>query len=106
MRVHDLLVQNVGLVEEQYDGGTLKPGVSDDGFKQSFALLHTVLKEAFKYYRKKVLEMFYRTPNCPSTTLTSLSHSARTWSYSLSATRKIMEVTFSKQWIHFLLSDL
>ena len=42
----------------------------------------------------------------PGRSLTSLSHSARTWSYSLSATRKMMEVTFSKQWIHFLLSDL
>lgn len=41
--------------------------------------------------------------DCPCT---SLSDSTRTWSYSLSATRNIMEVTFSKQWIHFLLSDL
>ena len=37
---------------------------------------------------------------------TSLSDSTRTWSYSLSATRNMMDVTFSKQWIHFLLSDL
>ena len=38
--------------------------------------------------------------------LTSLADSTRTWSYSLSATRNIIDVTFSKQWIHFLLSDL
>lgn len=38
--------------------------------------------------------------------LTSLSDSTRTWSYSLRATRNMMDVTFSKQWIHFLLSDL
>lgn len=38
--------------------------------------------------------------------LTSLSDSTRTWSYSLSATKNMMEVTFSKQWIHFLRSDL
>ena len=30
--------------------------------------------------------------------------SKRTWSYSLRATQKIMDVTFSKQWIHFLRS--
>ncbi len=38
--------------------------------------------------------------------LTSLSDSTRTWSYSLRATRNMMDVTFSKQWIHFLRSDL
>ena len=37
--------------------------------------------------------------------LTSLSDSTSTWSYSLKATKNIMDVTFSKQWIHFLLSD-
>ena len=37
---------------------------------------------------------------------TSLSDSNRIWSYSESATRKMMEVTFSKQWIHFRRSDL
>lgn len=36
---------------------------------------------------------------------TSLSPSARTWSYSLRATKKIMDVTLSKQWIHFRLSE-
>lgn len=36
---------------------------------------------------------------------TSLSDSTRTWSYSLKATRNMMDVTFSKQWIHFLRSD-
>lgn len=38
--------------------------------------------------------------------LTSLSDSTRTWSYSLRATKNMMDVTFSKQWIHFLRSDL
>jgi len=37
--------------------------------------------------------------------LTSFPASTKTWSYSLSATRNIIEVTFSKQWIHFLRSD-
>lgn len=44
VRVHDLLLQDVGLVEEEYDGGALEPGVGDDGFEQGLALLHTVLE--------------------------------------------------------------
>lgn len=40
-----------------------------------------------------------------SRSLTTLSDSTRTWSYSLRATRNMMEVTFSKQWIHFLRSE-
>lgn len=44
MRVHDLLLQDVGLVEEEYDGGALEPGIGDDGFEQGLALLHTVLE--------------------------------------------------------------
>lgn len=35
-----------------------------------------------------------------------LLSSSRTWSYSLRATQKMIEVTFSKQWIHFLRSLL
>ena len=38
--------------------------------------------------------------------VTSLSDSTNTWSYSLSATRNMMDVTFSKQWIHLRRSDL
>lgn len=38
--------------------------------------------------------------------LTSLSDSTRTWSYSLKATKNMMDVTFSKQCIHFRRSDL
>ena len=30
--------------------------------------------------------------------------SSSTWSYSLRATQKMIDVTFSKQWIHFLRS--
>ena len=37
---------------------------------------------------------------------TSLSDSKRIWSYSDKATKKMIDVTFSKQWIHFLRSDL
>lgn len=44
VRVHDLLLEDVRLVEEEDDGGALEPGVGDDGFEQGLALLHTVLK--------------------------------------------------------------
>lgn len=45
MRVHDLLLQDVGLVEKQNDGGALEPGIRDDGFEQCLALLHAVLPQ-------------------------------------------------------------
>lgn len=41
--VHDLLLEDVGLVEEKDDRGALEPGVGDDGFEQGLALLHTIL---------------------------------------------------------------
>ena len=37
--------------------------------------------------------------------LTVVSSSCKTWSYSDMATQKMMAVTSSKQWIHFLRSD-
>lgn len=43
VREQNLLFQDVGLVEEEDDGGLLKPGVCDDGLKQSLALLHPIL---------------------------------------------------------------
>jgi TRAP-type uncharacterized transport system substrate-binding protein len=36
--------------------------------------------------------------------VTWLLSSSSAWSYSLSATQKMMDVTFSKQWIHFFRS--
>ena len=47
MRVYDLLLQDVGLVEEEDDGGALEPRVRDDRLKQSLALLHAVLKQMY-----------------------------------------------------------
>ncbi len=44
MRVHDLLLQQVLLVEEENDRGVLEPGVCDYCPKQSFTLLHPVLQ--------------------------------------------------------------
>ena len=43
MRVHDLLFQQILLVEEQYDGRVLKPRIGDDGAEERLALLHAVL---------------------------------------------------------------
>ena len=43
MRVQDLLLENVFLVEEEDDGGMLEPGVGDDSFEESFRLLHAIL---------------------------------------------------------------
>lgn len=44
MRVHDLLLQQILLVEEENDRGVLEPGVCDYCPKQSFTLLHPVLQ--------------------------------------------------------------
>ncbi len=53
MRVHDLLLEDVGLVEEEYDRGAQEPGVCYDGFEQGLALLHTVLEEMCKPKRQQ-----------------------------------------------------
>lgn len=47
MRVHNLLLQQVLLVEEQNDWGVLEPGVCDYCPKQSFTLLHPVLHRVY-----------------------------------------------------------
>lgn len=45
MGEHDLLLQQVLLVQEEDDGGVLEPGICDDGPEQGFALLHAILTE-------------------------------------------------------------
>lgn len=55
-----------------------------------------------KRWSKRVREKNHVSKTPP---LTSLLFSSRTWSYSLSEAKKMSDVTFSKQWIHFLLSD-
>lgn len=57
MRVHDLLLEDVGLVEEEYDGGALEPGISYDGFEQSLALLHTVLKSELQQIKRQQMKI-------------------------------------------------
>ena len=75
----------------------LKPWICDDCFEQCFTLFHSVLKTGFNgsYFSPLSIDSF----------LTSLSDSKRIWSYSDKATRKMIDVTFSKQWIHFRRSD-
>lgn len=43
MRVGDLLLQQILLVEEEDDGGVLEPWIRDYRPEQGFTLLHTVL---------------------------------------------------------------
>lgn len=45
MGVGDLLLQQVGLVEEEDGGGVLEPGVGQDGGEQGQALRQPVLQE-------------------------------------------------------------
>lgn len=100
----DLVLQQVLLVEEEDDRRVLEPGVGDDGPEQRLALLHAVLRARPGLVRPRGLAVG-TPPASPGAPLTSLSDSTRTWSYSLRATRNMMDVTFSKQWIHFLRSD-
>lgn len=102
--VQNLVLQQVLLVEEQDDRGVLEPGVGDDGPEQGFALLHAVLREGRREHDGRPGRRA-GTAGMAGTGLTSLSDSTSTWSYSLRATRNMMDVTFSKQWIHFLRSD-
>lgn len=44
VRVHDLLLQQVLLVEEEDDRRVLEPGVGDYRPEQSFTLLHSILQ--------------------------------------------------------------
>ncbi len=44
VRVHDLLLQDVCLIKKENHRRLLEPRICDDGFKQSFTLLHAILK--------------------------------------------------------------
>lgn len=66
--------------------------------------INVKLKERYNgatYIVKKVLKILQHV-----VILTVVSSSCNTWSYSDIATQKIIAVTSSKQWIHFLRSDL
>lgn len=45
MRVHDFLLQQINLVEEQDDRGLFEPLVGDDCPEQGHALLHAILQK-------------------------------------------------------------
>lgn len=52
--IHDLLLEQVLLVEEEDDRGVLEPGICDDGPEQSFTLLHTILTRSRRTERKQI----------------------------------------------------
>lgn len=85
-------------------GWTLKIWVIVSGFKQSkhcvFVSLAAIWIPPPPPLVWQLGSLSFRTQHP-----TSVEDSARTSSYSDSATKNMMEVTFSKQWIHFLLSE-
>lgn len=86
-------LEDIDLVEEQDDRSTQEPSRVDDWFKEYQRFLHTILIED-----DRISSSMHRTSSAPLRTW-PLS-SSRTWSYSLKATQKMIEVTASKQWIH------
>lgn len=58
MRIHDLLLQQVLLVEEEDDRGILEPGICDNGPEQSFTLLHSILADRQKDKTKQYEDTF------------------------------------------------
>lgn len=73
VRVGDLLLQQVLLVQEEDDRGILEPGVGDDGPEQSFALLHTVLVQGADHTELKLCSFLspaqmlsVSVPRCPT----------------------------------------
>lgn len=123
--VHDFFFQQIFLVKEQNDGRVLEPWICDYRLEQCFTFFHSVLhlihsrlsihsdSDSIQIRFRRERKMQWRSLASHwvlswerIVSLTSLSDSKRIWSYSLSATKKIIDVTFSKQWIHFRLSDL
>lgn len=89
----DLFLKQILLVQEQNNGCVCEPLVVANWIEQFQRLVHSILKRQIA--EKNILQ-----------TLTVVSSSCNTWSYSDMATQKMMAVTSSKQWIHFFLSDL
>ena len=114
MWIHDLLFEQIFLIKEKNNRRVLKPRIGNYSFEQRFTLFHSVLWLCMENNKKVLRLVFIHTQRSLFGYIrhpiryklpTSLSDSNRIWSYSLKATKKIIEVTFSKQWIHFLLSD-
>jgi hypothetical protein len=88
-----LRFKEIDLVEEQDDAGSHEPSTVDDRVEEYQTLHHAILEARVS---RGTAESFCR--------LTCELSSNSTWSYSLNATQKMMDVTFSKQCIHFLRS--
>lgn len=90
----NLLLKQIHLVKEQDQGWVLEPMRISNGLPEHQRFLHLILDW--------VLASLF---SVSLAKLTPSLSSARHWSYPLMATRNIRALTFSKQWIHFFLSD-
>lgn len=96
-----LFLENINFIQEENDRSLNKPTWVTDWVKQGKCFLHTILKK-----EKINLSVIFFLKEEENIHFTTVSSSISTWSYSEIATKKMMAVTFSKQWIHFLRSDL
>lgn len=115
----DLLNKHVFLVEEEYNGGCDKIAVVADTVEQMQTLVHSILKMFYTKTEERPIEtsqllIFPKKKQIVSYRIcvryycyhTTSSSSTRTISKALKAPMKMIQVTPSKQWIHFFLSDL
>lgn len=71
--------------------------------------MHAVLKKVREERGESLADCLFRLhlyDQAEASQLTTSSSSTSTMSYALRAPQKMMQVTPSKQWIHFFLSDL
>lgn len=101
----DLFFKEILLVEKKHDGGQREESVVADTVEEMQRLVHAVLQRwettRFEFTSSRVCRLALCRPQ-----LTTSSSSTSTMSYALRAPQKMMQVTPSKQWIHFFLSDL
>ena len=95
-RPAELSLEEIHLVQEEDDACPHEPSRIDNRIEKHQTFHHAILE---CHRSGPLMEM--RNEAKP---LTWLLSSRSTWSYSLSATQKMMDVTSSKQWIHFFRS--
>lgn len=110
----DLLQEDVLLVEEEYNGCGSEVTVVTDTVEQVETLMHSVLWLE-GHGKRFVTKMPHSNSACkmfgwsfidgPQWQPTTSSSSTSTMSYALRAAMKMIQVTPSKQWIHFFLSE-
>ncbi len=110
----DLLQEDILLVEEEYNGCGSEVTVVTDTVEQVETLMHSVLWLE-GHGKRFVTKMPHSNSACkkcgwsfidgPQWQPTTSSSSTSTMSYALRAAMKMIQVTPSKQWIHFFLSE-